>query len=607
MKLDFFLGLRNKFILAFLILVIFPLLISGSLAYRQSSKIITQNAYTYSLDTLKQISKNIDYYIKEMESITGFITTNEELMENLEEYHSMPELAKVEAADKINKTLLNYTGFRDELSGLYLYDMHGNYFYRKGRSPKLDYDFYSEPWYKDTLAKSGKINIIGTHLQYHVQNKPKYVFSVSRLIRNFETRQSIGVIMVDYEYSVIEKVISTESDSALSSGNLYVLDKDGKIIFNRDASLLTKNFDYEFSAVILSGEHGTLTQKINDTEMFIVYYTSPYSLWKIVNIMPLASILKDTTVIKNSILIATLICIILIFILSLEVSNGLVKPIKQLLNAMSEIEKGNLSTRLNINTRDEVKLLADGFNRMAENIKNLIERVYHAQLNQKEAQLKALQTQINPHFLYNTLESIRGVAMIEGVQSIAVMSKSLSSLFRYSIKGKEIVYVKDEIDHIKNYITIQNFRFEDKFHVEYNIDEEIYNYKILKLTLQPLVENSIQHGLENKKGTGIIIISCKKEDDCIIFLISDNGHGMPAEKMKLLNESLAKDVQPAVEMTNNNKSESIGIYNVNTRLKLYFGNKFGLRFLSNNGPGITVEVRVPVIREESVYGQNSNS
>lgn len=597
-KTNIALGLKDKFILALLALVILPLLVTGIIAYRQSSKIIKHDVYTYTLDTMKQASKNIDYYIKEMERITEFLTTSDELLSYLESYNSMSDLDKVETANKINKILLNFTGFRSELSGLYLFDSYGNSFYRKGRSPKLDYDYKSEQWYTDTLEKSGKINIIGTHLQYHVQYKPVNVISVSRLVRNFLTREPIGVIMVDYNYSVIDRIINSEASLALTTGNLYILDKDGKIIFNHDPSVLSKDFNYDFPKETFTQKYGIFTQRINGNEMFVVFYTSPYSTWKIVNIVPLNYILKDITVIKNSIIIVTLICIALIFILSLEVSNSLVKPIKSLVSAMSQVENGNLSASIEINTGDEIQLLADSFNRMSKNIKNLIEKVYQAQLSQKEAQLKELQTQINPHFLYNTLESIRGVAMVEGIPSIALMSKSLSSLFRYSIKGNEIVTIRDEIDHIKNYINIQNFRFENKFLVEYDIDEVLYDYKILKLTLQPLVENSIHHGLESKRGKGKISISCEKINDNIRFLITDNGTGIPEDKLELLNQSLSREIEPITDLSDDsNKSQSIGVANVNSRLKLYLGNEYGLRFTSINGKGTTVEILIPAVKE----------
>lgn len=591
-------GLRSKFIFAFLMLVMFPFLTLGIIAYRQSAKVIEDSVYKFTLETMRQISKNVDYYIKEMERITQFPTTNEELLKYLENYNSLPGLEKVEVAGKLNKILINLSGLRSDLSGVYLFDTHNNIFYTRGRSPKLGYEYKSDKWYIDTLAKAGSINIIGTHLQYHVQNKPILVISVSREIRDFFTKKTLGVILVDFDYNLLGKIINNEFSNVFSAGNLYILDSRGTVIFNKDSDLLTKKFNYSFSQNILSQEYGTFTENINGQKMFVVFYTSPYSLWKIVNITPLNYILKDIIFIKNSIIIIMLICMVIVFIFSLEVSYKLIKPINSLVGAMSEMENGNLSASIEIKTNDETRLLAESFNSMAKNIKNLIEKVYHAQLSQKEAELNALQSQINPHFLYNTLESIRGVALSEGVQSIAVMVKALSNLFRYSSKGKEIVTIADEIEHVKNYVTIQNFRYVDKFEVEYNIDESLRSYKILKLILQPLVENSIYHGLETKLSPGKIVISCRKLEGMVQITISDNGYGIPRDKVIKLNESLEKNI-PLSEGINNPDytSKSVGIINVNARIKLYFGIEYGLKYESTEGVGTTVEIIIPPLSD----------
>ncbi len=603
------LGLREKFFLSLLILVVIPFLLLGELAYLQSSKIIERNVSVYSLDTMKQISRNIDYYITEMDRVTSYVVGNDDIKTYLAQYNTLSELEKVDVSDKINKLIANLIGLRNEISGLYLFDTSGNFFYARGRSPKSLYDFRNESWYKDTLAKSGKINIIGTHLQYHVLNNPKTVFSVSRSLKSLNPEKTVGLIWVDMDYSVIDRQINSESDPALSSGDLYILDNKGKIVFNKNSKLLMKDFNAGFSKTIFSRPQGTFTENINGKDMFIVFYTSPYSSWKIVNITPLNTILTDSGLLKKYILITTVICIAVILFLSFGFANRLVKPIKSLVRAMSELEKGNLSATVDIHTTDEIGFLSEGFNNMAKNMKYLIEKVYSAQLNQKEAELKALQTQINPHFLYNTLESIRGVAITEGIHSIALMSKSLSNLFRYNIKGKDIVSLKDEIDHINNYIIIQNFRFGDRFNVEYFIAESLYDYKILKLLLQPLVENSINHGLKKRKTNGCITVKCEKIDENIKITISDNGIGIPGHTVAMLNDLLTQEVQtdPVSLQSDNSESDSIGIKNVNTRIKLFYGNEYGLKYYSEESVGTRVEIKIPAVREGVCLDKNINS
>lgn len=593
-------SLRTKFTLAFLVTILLPLFILGIELYRESTKIIEKNVYKYTLEAMRQVSKSIDYYLGEMERITQLPTTNEDLLGYLEDYNFMSLISKVHTADKINKILSNYAGLRSDLSGVYLFDSYNNFFYIKGKSPRYGYDWKSEKWYKDTLFKSGNVEIIGTHLQYHVENRPEYVISVSREIRSFATKKTLGVIFVDFNYNILGNIIDNETSDTFLYNNLYILDEQGTIIFNNNCELLEKNFNYSFSEKIFSSKYGTFTENIDNQKVLIVFYTSPYSSWKFINIIPLNIVLKDIILIRNLAIIIMFVCLLIVFILSIEISYKLIKPIKLLADAMLKVRNGDFSANIEVKSNDETKLLAESFNSMAKNIKNLIEKVYYAQLNQKEAELKALQSQINPHFLYNTLDSIRGVAIYEGVNSISIMVEALSNLFKYNIcKGKEIVNIKEEIEHTKNYITIQNFRYEDKFEIIYKVDESLSSYKILKLLLQPLVENAIYHGLETKIGRGTIIISCERIGELIKLSVSDNGSGISKSKLVKLTECLEKNA-PYIDdtyMFTPKSSKGIAVTNVNARIKLYFGSQYGLLYKSEEGMGTTAEIYIPAMKE----------
>jgi two-component system, sensor histidine kinase YesM len=268
----------------------------------------------------------------------------------------------------------------------------------------------------------------------------------------------------------------------------------------------------------------------------------------------------------------------------------------QLASAMKVVENGDFSTRVNLKSRDETRYLAECFNKMTSNIEILINKVYNAELKQKEAELASLQSQINPHFLYNTLESIRGMAIANNIKSIASMSKSLSIMFRYSINNRTLVPVRNELQHLENYLNIQNFRHKDKFKLILNIPEEIYSCSILKLTLQPIVENSIKHGLEMKLGKGTISINASVCDSILSIRILDDGTGIPAEKLLLLNKSLSNS-NAIVMSSGDNISDSgigIGVRNVNSRIKLFFGERYGLLFHESIS-GASVEIILPVI------------
>jgi two-component system sensor histidine kinase YesM len=282
-------------------------------------------------------------------------------------------------------------------------------------------------------------------------------------------------------------------------------------------------------------------------------------------------------------MLVLLILIPVVMLVFLAASFSLLRPINELTSAISGYEG------LQAKTAD------NKLNSLSE-IDHLINKVNDIRLKQKEAELNSLQNQINPHFLYNTLESIRGAALHNGLQEIASMSKALSLLFRYSISDTVLVSIKEEVQHLENYMSIQNFRYENKFDLVYSIPPELYGYKILKLTLQPLIENSIKHGLEMKLGKGVIKIDIMCLDNNIKININDNGIGIPSRKVDELNRSLAKDEYASDNDGAERTGTGIGVRNVNSRIRLYFGSQYGLKF-RDVLVGTTVEITLPVVKD----------
>jgi two-component system, sensor histidine kinase YesM len=263
---------------------------------------------------------------------------------------------------------------------------------------------------------------------------------------------------------------------------------------------------------------------------------------------------------------------------------------------ISGFEKGQFTSKSDLTGYSREQMPAERLGSASE-IDYLINKIYNIRLKQKEAELNSLQNQINPHFLYNTLESIRGAALYHGIHDIAAMSKALSLLFRYSINDTVLVTIKEEIQHLENYMSIQNFRYENKFDLIYSIPNDLFNYKILKLTLQPLIENSIKHGLEMKLGKGVIKIEILSLDNNIKIEISDNGLGIQSKKIEELNKALARDEQLVEKNESSDRTGTgIGVRNVNSRIKLYFGEQYGLKFREAL-VGTTVEITLPAVKE----------
>jgi two-component system sensor histidine kinase YesM len=252
---------------------------------------------------------------------------------------------------------------------------------------------------------------------------------------------------------------------------------------------------------------------------------------------------------------------------------------------MKLVEKGDFEVKIKINSRNEVGQLARTFNNMARRVKRLINEVYVDKIKQKDLELQMLQNQINPHFLYNTLETIHMVAEINNDSEASQMSRSLGRILRYGIsKGNEIVTVKQELDHLNDYILLQKVRFSRLYEIIVNVDENIYENRIIKIILQPLVENAIYHGLASKSHGGRIEILGYSRDDCIIFEVSDNGSGMDDKQVTTINNYLN-----GLDSSLN----SIGLINIHKRIQLYYGSEYGIEVRSTLGVGTSVIVILP--------------
>jgi two-component system sensor histidine kinase YesM len=286
-------------------------------------------------------------------------------------------------------------------------------------------------------------------------------------------------------------------------------------------------------------------------------------------------------------------CGVIFLLLSFFLSNLITKPIIELTKMMRKTKSHRFVTIKPQVARqvDEIGILYHEFNKMMKDIDTHIRESYQNKILMLDSQMRALEAQINSHFLYNTLESINSIAEIEEVESIVVMTKSLGDMFRYSIKTEsELVMVSEELKHVENYMAIQQIRYGDKISFDLHVDPEIHGRRMLKLLLQPLVENAIYHGLENKRGKGSISITGFFQGDRIVFQIRDDGIGMSDSQAEELRQLLLQP--PEFVAVGQRQKQSIGIKNVHSRIALYYGDAYGLSFDTelNKGTQITIEI-----------------
>jgi two-component system, sensor histidine kinase YesM len=396
--------------------------------------------------------------------------------------------------------------------------------------------------------------------------------------------EPLGIIQMSlYTDWVFKPTYGTSKDKKME---IFILDKKGNIVYGDNTKVNSLN------EVLKDNKGNGIIRDAANHKIFIYRTISPYN-WKAISLFSYDEInTKLNAFITFSILVVVMILIIS-FVMTISFSRIFTNRIHQLINKMKNIESGDFNITSIIEGNDEVGLMDKHFNNMTSRLKILINENYVQQIQTREAELNALQLQINPHFLYNTLESISAIAAVNDCFEICSISQKLGDMFRYNINAikNEFVFLRDEIEHIKNYIFIQKIRFEDRFEVIYDIPDELLDSEVLKFILQPIVENALIHGIEGKVEKGRILISAKVEEAVLYLIVEDDGIGIPLEKVEQMNIYFNETGINTNEKEYINKS--IGLRNVNSRIKLVNGNKYGITVKSKLGLGTTIMISLP--------------
>ncbi|MDV3426382.1 MAG: histidine kinase, partial [Bacillota bacterium] len=375
--------------------------------------------------------------------------------------------------------------------------------------------------------------------------------------------------------------------------DIFVIDKNGKVVSskNKDITLGKPYKNKELISNIIMHFHKgikTFNLKLDNHKYLIAFTPIEKTDWFVVSRIPFSYLNSESAGVGLKILIFALICSLLAIMLSYFLSKSISLPLKKLVQSMKLAKGGNLSVNIKDESKDEIGEVTRNFNVMVYEIKNLMENVKSKEQQKRDAEFKALQAQINPHFLSNTLNTVKWLANIQKAENIENLITSLIELLNANMgKGETLVSVNDEIEYIKNYINIQEYRYFNKFVVKYELEEKILNCRIPKFTLQPVVENALIHGIEPMEGQGVIVIKGFEYNGIVKITITDNGIGIAEGKLAGLLH--------CGENIDKHRLSGIGINNVNERIRMYFGEQYGLTIHSIEGLYTTVEISFPIL------------
>ncbi len=585
-------SMRTKLTLSYLVLTLIPVVIITVFVFNVSIATLKNEVSAYVSNTLEQANKNIDNTFSQLSNMSANIGLNSTIQKILKSDVQRPADQKIrddeDASRIIQSEAMNFT----DIESLFLFSYSGEVYSLKGTTNALptDYNFTRQSWFEKMKKLDRKSLIIPTHTQMEVisEGKSKEVFGYITEIKDLESQKSIGFLFFEIDINVFDKLLQSIASDERSQ--LVIIDNNKTVIYHTQPEYISTQYRTNYVSEMLDKKQGFLANKGRNGEEIINFHTSANTGWMVLSVMPSDILYSRINSFELALIFTITLCIISAIVIAILMSNTLTEPISLLKSKMKLAESGDFDTQIKVKSKDEIGELSLSFNKMLARIKDLIQRVYQTEIVRKEAELSALQAQINPHFLYNTLQIMDIMAEEKGADEISGACQALAKIFRYSIsKGKEMVPLEEEIIHVKNYVFIQHLRLGEKISVEYHIPDALLKYEVIKLILQPLVENAIIHGIEKDGKNCLIRLSATLTGDNLILTVEDNGIGMTAEELMKLQLSLYQET----EEERPKRHGGIALKNVNDRIKLYHNDKYGMSIQSKKHKGTKVTLILP--------------
>lgn len=492
------------------------------------------------------------------------------------------------ARGNISNLLTTQLQLNDNLDGVALLTLDGIPYLSWSRygDSLNNYNSLADEWFQQTLELKGLPLIRVNHSNLFYYDTTQSLVSISRVLYS-NSRQPLGIVVVYQPLQYIVDLLNPES--LMEEEILLLIDQAGQIIWSGGAA---ENLDFHDNYA--DAESGTVVVSLNGTSVFRSISPPTGLGWRIISYLPLDRHFELTDLLLNINVLLLLVLILLSFTLSAIMAFIVTKPLKQLTLSFKQVGQGNLDALVDIKGTDEISVIGTAYNDMLMQTKNFINERYEMNLLVTRAELEALQSQINPHFLFNTLNSIKAVIDSKDSPKAIQMVQVLADLLRYNLsKGQYQVCFAEDLDVTKKYLYLQQCRFGGNYLVDYDIDDAVLSLSILKLTLQPLVENAIQHGLESFSRSGELHIVAKRLGEMFIIYIANTGNIIDEEDMKQINDRLAKPLSDSPL-----SQEQLGIFNVNRRIRLHYGEQYGLQ-MSRSEDYTTVRITLPARLNEA--------
>ncbi|WP_337103978.1 cache domain-containing sensor histidine kinase [Paenibacillus sp. YIM B09110] len=586
--------IMRTILVSYLLVNVLLLLLLGYLSIKDSTKMITGEIVSSSNKVMEQAALGLSFNLEESKRSLVMLAGNHSVITMMKEHQKIGIESRLQHERNIAEIAQGVSTYQTLISDVLMIGETGYVNNLDGRKTlQWDYPFQSQPWVKQTFERNpqGSFFSIGVHMQdYYLStditryNQP--VLSVVLQVKGYQG-QILGAVIGNLDLGKINGMF--EQSAYQNKGSIFLIDENRHIIVHKDSAKIGQVLDFPSEEKLYEHPSGHFQENIDGVETLVIYQPIAVSGWKMISTVPMSDITSQSQPLKTNLGRILYLCLIANTLISLLITLRISLPVRRL---MATLDRMGEDDSLYVKPRDyryrELNQIGDKFKGLMGRIDLLIKQNYLTQINLKEEELKTLQAQINPHFLFNTLQQLQTEIVCGNTEESNHIVLSLSNLFRYSMKrSAEEVELEREINNVSDYLYILNKKYNNGIRVSFSIpDRDVLRRKIPKLTLQPIVENSIRHGFGDHIREGAIHIKAVGGRKGVLIVVSDNGQGMSKDRAAELTRHINSTTQ---------KSDNIGLYNVNQRIKLKYGEPYGIRIYSKQGVGMRVSILLPIM------------
>ncbi|WP_338595023.1 sensor histidine kinase [Paenibacillus sp. Y5S-9] len=609
--------LRYQLMLLFLLFAIVPSVGLGLLVNWTVERVVERQVEGHTMQLIGKVNEALNSKMENLQNMTYLIAFDPDIDAFMNDKMPPNDDAGIEPMNMdtnaateqnrlygIKQTLQGFTTLYPEIAGIVLVNERGDYISNE-MYPRAEQSLIQEKWYQKASANPGIFMVLGQpkmrNLTTHVRYKDDEIVSVARSITDEASGRVRGVIMIDLKLRSVSQ--AARNVTLGKSGYVMVTDAEGQSVYKPEHPLI----EHIPTDWFPSGESGTFTAETEGGTLLFMYQSSTFTGWRTVGVFPTRDSISEVRQIQFYVVSFVFVVCLFGLSASLWFSRSIAQPIFRLMSYMRRAETGNLRPGRWRDRADEIGMLGNSYNRMLAQIRQLISLNELRERQKRDAEMRSLQEHIKPHFLYNTLDTIHWMARKEGAEDVSGMVGALSRLFRIGLsKGQDYIPLHSELEHMTSYMQIQQTRYRDRLQYTLNIPEELQDLFVLKLLLQPLIENAIYHGIKGRRGPGHIRVEARLEHNRLLLTVQDNGAGMSNERLAEMQHLLEAPLASLEASSPGMTGKSYGMLNVQARLRLSFGDEYGIELESQEGEGTRVTIIHPLMRELPPIQQINN-